>query len=70
LMKTRPEKFRAVIVATPPALEFADAQMIANRALGCLLVTRRHRTRIADIERVKEQLLAGRSELVGGVIRE
>lgn len=70
LMKTLPERFRAVIVATPPALDFADAQMIADRARGCLLVTRRHRTRIADVERVKEQLLAGGTRLVGGVIGE
>jgi protein-tyrosine kinase len=69
LMKTLPERFRAVIVATPPALAFADAQVIAARAQGCLLVTRRHRTRLADVARVQDQLAPGRVELVGGVIQ-
>jgi chain length determinant protein tyrosine kinase EpsG len=70
LMKTLPERFRAVILATPPALDCADAQVVAARARGCLLVTRRHRTRLADVERVKSQLEPGRVELVGGVIQQ
>jgi protein-tyrosine kinase len=70
LMKTLPERFRAVIVATPPALPYADAQVIAARAEGCLLVTRRHRTRVADVVRIKEQLAAGKTALLGGVVRE
>jgi protein-tyrosine kinase len=70
LMKTLPERFRAIIVTTPPALDCADAQIIADRALGCLLVTQRHRTRLVDVERVKEQLKSCNTTLVGGVIRE
>jgi Mrp family chromosome partitioning ATPase len=69
LMKTLPDRFRAVIIATPPALDYADAQLIAARARGCVLVTRRHRTRIADVERVKSQLVPAHEELLGGVIR-
>jgi len=69
LMKTLPDRFRAVIIATPPALDYADAQLIAARARGCVLVTRRHRTRIADVERVKSQLAPAHAELLGGVIR-
>jgi chain length determinant protein tyrosine kinase EpsG len=70
LLKTLPERFRAIVVATPPALQFADAQVIAARAHGCLLVTRRHRTRLADVARVQDQLEPGHAVLVGGVIRE
>ena len=69
LMKTLPERFRAIIVATPPALAYADAQVIAARTHGCLLVTRRHRTRLADIARVKDQLEPGKAVLLGGVIQ-
>jgi chain length determinant protein tyrosine kinase EpsG len=69
LMKTLPERFRAVIVATPPALAYADAQMIAARAHGCLLVTRRHRTRLADVVAVKSRLEPGHTVLLGGVIQ-
>lgn len=70
LMKTLPERFRAVIVTTPPALEFADAQVIAARARGCLLVTQRHRTRLQDVQRVQSQLEPGRAVLLGGVMQE
>jgi capsular exopolysaccharide synthesis family protein len=69
LLKTLPERFRAIIVATPPALAFADAQVIAARAHGCLLVTRRHHTRLADVARVQEQLVPGKAVLLGGVIQ-
>jgi capsular exopolysaccharide synthesis family protein len=68
LLKTLPERYHAVIVATPPALDYADAQIVAARARGCLLVTRRHRTRLADVARVKAQLEPGQSVLLGGVI--
>jgi chain length determinant protein tyrosine kinase EpsG len=70
LMKTLPERFRAVIIATPPALAYADAQVIAARARGCLLVTRRHETRLADVQRIKAQLEPSGAVLVGGVMRE
>jgi protein-tyrosine kinase len=70
LLKTLPDRFRAVIIATPPALEYADAQIIAARARGCVLVTRRHRTRIADVARVKTQLEPAKAVLLGAVIRE
>jgi Mrp family chromosome partitioning ATPase len=70
LLKTLPDRFRAVIVATPPALAYADAQIIAARAHGCVLVTRRHRTSVADVMRVKSQLEPGQTVLLGGVIRE
>ncbi len=70
LLKTLPDRFRAVIVATPPALVYADAQIIAARARGCVLVTRRHRTRVADVARVKSQLEPAQAVLLGAVIRE
>ena len=70
LMKTLPERYRAIVIATPPALKYSDAQMIAARACGCLLVTSRHHTRVGDVERVKSQLATGRVTLVGGVIQE
>ncbi|MEO8464663.1 MAG: CpsD/CapB family tyrosine-protein kinase [Gammaproteobacteria bacterium] len=70
LMKTLPERFRAIIVATPPALACADAQIIAARTQGCILITRRHQTRVAEIEEIKGRLQSGRATLVGGVIRE
>jgi chain length determinant protein tyrosine kinase EpsG len=70
LMKTLPDRFRAIIVATPPVLSCADAQIIAARTQGCVLVTRRHHTRLAEVEQIKDRLASGRATLVGGVVRE
>ena len=70
LTKSLPDRFDGVIIAAPPSLECADAQIIAARAGGWLLVTRRHRTRLADVARVKALLEPARATLVGGMIHE
>ena len=48
----------------------ADAQIIAARAQGCLLVTRRHHTRLSDVEEVKSRLQPTGAQLLGAVISE
>jgi chain length determinant protein tyrosine kinase EpsG len=70
LMKTVPAHFKAIIIDTPPALSYADAQIIAARARGCLLVTRRHRTRLREVALVKSQLEPSAAVLLGAVINE
>jgi chain length determinant protein tyrosine kinase EpsG len=64
------EKYRSVVIDTPPALEFADAQIVSARAHGCLLVTRRHRTRLSEVEEVKRRLEPTGATLLGAVINE
>src|SRR5690242_16118804 len=56
VLKTMSEKYRSIVIDTPPALAFADAQIVSARAQGCLLVTKRHRTRLADVDEVKRRL--------------
>jgi protein-tyrosine kinase len=68
LMESAPAKFDVVIVATPPMLHCADALLIASRARGAVLATKRHRTRVADVMRVKSQLEASDVQLLGAVI--
>jgi protein-tyrosine kinase len=70
LMETAPAKYDVVIVDTPPMLECADAQLIAARARGALLATKRHGTRVADVLRVKSQLASAEVSLLGAVIDE
>jgi protein-tyrosine kinase len=67
LMETAPASFDIVIFDTPPILEFSDAQIVAARSGGCLLATRRHQTRLSDLERVKELLELSTTALVGAV---
>jgi chain length determinant protein tyrosine kinase EpsG len=70
LMKTLPDRFGVIIVDTPPALAYADAQLVAARTHGALLVTRRHRTRLGDVERVQERITAAGAQLLGAVIND
>jgi protein-tyrosine kinase len=50
LLEMASKSFDAIIIDTPPILEFADAQIVAAATGGCLLTTRRHRTRVVDVE--------------------
>ena len=49
-------------------LQCADAQLIAARARGAVLATKRHGTRLADVLRVKSQLESAEVSLLGAVI--
>jgi protein-tyrosine kinase len=68
LMESAPAKFDVVIVATPPMLQCADAQLIAARTGGAVLATKRHGTRLTDAMRVKSYLEAADVQLLGAII--
>jgi protein-tyrosine kinase len=70
LMDVAAVSFDVVIVDCPPALEYADSQLISARCGHCLLVTRRDATRLADIEAVKAQLLPTGAQLVGAIVMQ
>lgn len=62
------QKYDIIICDTPPALDNADAQIVAARAGCCVLVVRRDQTRMADALRVKSQLFTTGAELLGVVM--
>ena len=70
LIETAPAAFDIVIVDAPPLLECSDAQVIAARAGGCLLVARRHRTSLSDVEEAKLQLEPTGAAVVGAVLND
>jgi protein-tyrosine kinase len=70
LIETVPPQFDAVIVDTPPMLEFADARLIAAHTRATLLSTKRHRTSVGDAIRVREELAPTDAILLGAVIEE
>ena len=70
VIETTPAAFDVVIVDCPPILEYADAQLIAARSKGCLVVTRRHRTKITDAKLTESQLAQTGAMLVGTAICE
>lgn len=67
-METWPARFDVVIIDTPPALDYADAQLVTARAGAALLVTRRDQTRLTDIAKLKEQLQLSGAALLGAVV--
>jgi chain length determinant protein tyrosine kinase EpsG len=68
LMEVLPSSFDVIIATAPPLLEYADAQLIAARCGGCLLVTERDSTRVSDIEMVQARLAPSGAKLVGAVM--
>jgi len=68
LLETSASNFDVVILDTPPILEYSDAQIVVAAAGGCLLAARRHRTRVADIERAREKFAPTRAALLGTAI--
>jgi chain length determinant protein tyrosine kinase EpsG len=68
LMEAATAKFGVVILDTPPLLQCADAQLIATRAGGAVLATKRHATRLTDVVRIKSQLESAGVTLLGAVV--
>jgi protein-tyrosine kinase len=70
LMQVLATKFRAIIIDTPPALDSADAQIVAARAGGCLIVARRHQTRVRDLRRISQMLAPSGAQVLGVMISD
>jgi len=68
VVETAPAAYDVVIIDTPPILEFADAQIIAAAAGGCLMATRRHKTRLADVSLAVARMEPTRAVLLGTAI--
>ena len=54
-----------ILIDTPPATEYADAQSITFRAGDALLISRKDHTRIADTERTVRELSDASARIVG-----
>lgn len=63
-------RYAFILIDTPPASQYSEAVTAAVRASGCLLVTRLHRTRVADVKRLSDQLQRHGVEVLGAVLNE
>lgn len=70
VLETARMHFEIVIVDSAPLLECAEAQMVALRSEGYLFATRRHRTRLADIEAARTRLQPSGATVLGAVISD
>jgi protein-tyrosine kinase len=68
LIETAPANFDAVIVDVPPLKDYADAQMVAARAGSCLIVARRHHTRVSDVMEARAKLAPTGATVLGAVL--
>lgn len=60
--------YDVVIVDTAPAIAAADAQMVAARCRGALLVSRLNETPMSDIANVGDQLIVSDVQLVAAIV--
>jgi len=58
-------EYDVILIDTPPASEYADAQSIAFRAGDVLLLSRRNHTRVDDTERAVRELSDASARVVG-----
>ena len=61
-------EYDIILVDTPPACEYADAQSVAFRAGDVLLLSRRDQTRVEDSERAVRELSDASARVVGTVM--
>jgi len=64
------QEFDVIIIDTAPALESTDAQSIAAKVGGALIVARNNEAKLADIENVQTQFSIAGANVVGVVIND
>ena len=63
-------RYNVVLIDTPSAQEAADAQVVAQRARGCLIVGRKDRTRSKEIAQLAGVLSNSGIEILGATFNE
>src|SRR5256714_4463758 len=58
-------EYDVILIDTPPATEYTDAQSITFRAGDALLISRKDHTRLADTERTVRELSDASARIVG-----
>ncbi|MFM9913828.1 MAG: chain length determinant protein tyrosine kinase EpsG [Methylophilaceae bacterium] len=62
--------YDVIIVDTPPALNTSDAQAIAARCGGALLVSRLNHTPLSDLANIRDQIKVTGVRIVGAVLND
>ena len=65
LLAKAQSEYDIVLIDTPPATEYSDAQCVAYRAGDALLVSRQDHTRVADTERAVREVSDASARIVG-----
>ena len=67
-MKDLQSLYDVVIIDTPPARKYADAQSVAYRAGDALVVARKNHTTVSSTSKVVHELAGTGARVVGTVI--
>jgi len=62
------KRFDVILIDSPPAIQYADAQAIAARAGGALIVTRKDASRLSQTRAISESLAQSGASVVGAVL--
>jgi receptor protein-tyrosine kinase len=68
LLTKAQDEYDVVLIDTPPAGDYADAQCVAFRGGDVLLVSRRDHTRVDDTERAVRELSDASARIVGSLM--
>jgi len=68
LSQNAQRNYGVVIYDTPPALESADAYVIASRVGSAILLARRHRTKVKDLSTISQALEGFQCDIAGSVL--
>jgi len=64
------QKFEVILLDSPPATEYADAQTLAVRAGAALIVARKNATRMWQVRGVSDSVAQGNATVVGTVLND
>jgi protein-tyrosine kinase len=70
LLSTLARRYSAILIDTPAANLRSEAVTVAVRSSGCLIVTRRNRTRMMDVQKLSQRLAQHGVEVLGAVVNE
>ncbi|CAI8925982.1 chain length determinant protein tyrosine kinase EpsG [Methylocaldum szegediense] len=70
LLRRMGQAYDVVLLDTPAGSLYADSQLIAMETLAALLIVRKHRSRIKDLEAVKKRLTEAGTEWVGAAFND
>jgi protein-tyrosine kinase len=70
LLELAMEEFDMVVFDTPPVLAVTDAQILANKCDGTILVVNSGKTEIEPAQKAKELLLSSKGKLLGVVLNQ
>ena len=70
LLSQLAKDFDVILIDTPAGAEYADAQTIAVRASGALMVARKNVSRASRLRRLADELVTASATVVGSVMNE